>query len=63
MNIIIDAELCTVCGACREACPFDAIELADDQARVTEKCNLCGACEEVCPVGAITLKPILGTTR
>ena len=55
MSINIDAELCTACGACQEACPFDAVDLAEDQARVNEKCNLCGACEEVCPTGAITI--------
>ena len=53
MGITIDESLCTACEACVDSCPFGAIEVVDDAARVNEKCNLCGACEDVCPTGAI----------
>lgn len=55
MNLIIDRELCTGCGACADACPFGAIEMADDAPQVNEQCNLCGACKDVCPTGAISI--------
>jgi electron transfer flavoprotein alpha subunit len=54
--LIIDETLCTGCEACIEQCPFDALELADDIARVGEGCNLCGACVDVCPAEAISLE-------
>ena len=55
MSITIDIELCTACGACQEACPFEAVEIVEDHAQVNEQCKLCGACEEICPTGAITI--------
>lgn len=38
------------CHYCRDACPYDAIEMDEgDQPHVVEdKCNGCGACEAVC---------------
>ncbi|RJX36195.1 MAG: 4Fe-4S dicluster domain-containing protein [Desulfarculus sp.] len=58
MAVIIDKELCTGCGECLEACPFEALSLQDDKAQVNEACTLCGACEEVCPTGAITVPQV-----
>ena len=56
-RLIIDKETCTGCGACLEACPYDALSLENDVAVVNEKCTFCGACvEDVCPVDAITLE-------
>src|SRR3989344_5362052 len=34
----IDNTLCTKCGDCVKACPYDAIEIVDDSPR---KCDLC----------------------
>ena len=56
MSIIIDEELCTGCGNCVDSCPFGAIELENNKAKVLPNCNLCGACLEDCPVEAITLE-------
>lgn len=50
------ANRCILCGDCAEACPNDAISLADgsrlwDQAR----CELCGECAATCPTDAVQL--------
>ena len=52
----IDENLCTVCGACIEACPFDALSIAGEKIVMDwEKCMGCGVCEAVCPTGARTM--------
>jgi electron transfer flavoprotein alpha subunit/NAD-dependent dihydropyrimidine dehydrogenase PreA subunit len=56
LSIIIDDELCSGCGSCVDSCPYGAIELENDKAKILPNCNLCGACVENCPVEAITLK-------
>ncbi|MFX1410358.1 MAG: FAD-binding protein [Promethearchaeota archaeon] len=56
MSIIVDDELCTGCAACVESCPYGAIELDDNIAKILPNCNLCAACIEICPIEAITLE-------
>ena len=57
MPTTIDAEKCTACGECVEACPLEAIEIKDEVAVVDEDtCGDCGACVEVCPSEAITVE-------
>jgi len=63
--VLIKSELCTGCGACVTACPYDAIELSERAtgqggtgAMVAEKCDLCAGssgpeCVAACPTGAI----------
>jgi len=57
--IIRDAE-CTRCGACAEACPFDAI-LGGAEIDRYLKCDLCAGrdegplCVALCPVGALAM--------
>jgi len=38
--VILSEDQCTGCGACLEACPYDAISL-DEKAGIARKCNLC----------------------
>ncbi|MCD5390396.1 electron transfer flavoprotein subunit alpha [candidate division NPL-UPA2 bacterium] len=56
MSIQIIIDRCTGCEKCLAACPFGAIEIVDEKAKILENCNLCGACVEVCPFKAILLR-------
>jgi ferredoxin len=54
MTVRIDSELCTGCGACIDACTFEAIQLVDQCAEIVPaSCTQCGECLDVCPNGAI----------
>jgi heterodisulfide reductase subunit A len=56
----IDNELCTWCGKCQNACPFDAVRMEKsgqkDIAVINNSvCKGCGMCLPVCPYNAIDL--------
>lgn len=56
----IDPEKCTWCGACEEACPFDAILKLDKGTKMIAEinntvCKGCGMCAPVCEPDAINL--------
>jgi heterodisulfide reductase subunit A len=56
----VDRDLCSWCGICIEACPFDAIRMVKDEdkdiaAINNSVCKGCGMCLPVCPVNAINL--------
>lgn len=54
MAYYINPDECTVCGACIDECPVEAIsEGADFYTIDPELCTDCGACADVCPVEAI----------
>ena len=68
-NLILNAQTCTGCGICYEACPEEAISLglvgavirgAVDYAEPVyideKKCSYCGVCVVMCPFNALTLK-------
>ena len=38
--VVMDYTLCTGCGICIDACPYDAIAFDEDKG-VAQKCNLC----------------------
>ena len=50
-----DPALCSDCGACAAACPFEAIDLAREPIVDVERCLGCGVCVSRCPTGALTL--------
>lgn len=54
----IDAELCTGCGLCAQACHESAIEMVDGKARLVrdDYCDGLGSCLPACPAGAITIE-------
>jgi Pyruvate/2-oxoacid:ferredoxin oxidoreductase delta subunit len=50
-----DAAACTACGACVEACPDQAVALADTAIHQPELCLGCRSCSEACPEEAVSL--------
>jgi heterodisulfide reductase subunit A len=57
---VVDADACTGCAVCVEACPYAAIEMATAEGKelaVISKtgCKSCGGCVPACPEGAIDL--------
>ena len=52
----IDREQCIGCGACVDACAFDALRLDEHEiAVVNDNCTACGACIDECPTEALRL--------
>ncbi|MGV8963540.1 MAG: CoB--CoM heterodisulfide reductase iron-sulfur subunit A family protein [Candidatus Saccharimonadaceae bacterium] len=56
----VDHDVCSWCGKCTEACPFDAIEKQEVNGKEvavinTSVCKGCGMCTPVCPADAIDL--------
>lgn len=53
---LADAGACEGCGACVEACRFEAIHLDGSATVDSLHCEGCGICARVCPPGAISLQ-------
>ena len=52
--IFVDENKCTLCDACVEACPWQALSLTEGKPAVDhELCAECGACLRLCPFDAI----------
>jgi len=52
----VDESRCIGCGACAEACPFDAIAMEDGVPVIgAEACMGCGVCASKCPQDALAL--------
>jgi len=53
----VDLDNCVGSGECVQTCPYGAIELENDKARVKkDRCVGCGMCCTVCPTKALSLK-------
>ena len=51
----VEAESCTGCGRCVDACWFDAIQMASGVAVKQDNCIGCGYCIQVCPTEALSV--------
>ncbi len=52
---VIDEALCRHCGACSDACQYNALAVFPDFTLVfPELCHGCGACRHACPEGAVS---------
>jgi len=57
MSLTIHKDKCVGCTLCVKACPFGALVMVENKARVKpELCTLCGACIEPCTFDAISIK-------
>ena len=55
-TILLDADLCSACEVCVEACPVGAVGFHDDRPLF---CDLCGgetSCVSACPSGALSYR-------
>lgn len=53
-----NADSCTVCGECVDACAYNARSIKDEEMIVdASMCYGCSACEHVCPENAIQMVP------
>jgi len=52
-TVQVKERICSGCGLCVAACPYEAREIVDGKARIIEVlCQGCGACATACPNGA-----------
>ncbi|MDZ7779801.1 MAG: 4Fe-4S binding protein [Gemmatimonadota bacterium] len=59
-RVSIQADGCTLCGACSRSCPTDALSFHPAQGSLTFEpiaCVGCGLCEAACPEQVLTLTP------
>lgn len=49
-------DLCDFCGTCVAVCPYDSIELSENDLIIDETCTLCKNCVYVCPIKALGVK-------
>lgn len=53
--ILVDVNLCDLCGTCIAVCPVDCIELTEFDLKIShESCIQCNACIKICPFAALT---------
>lgn len=55
---IVDRTHCVACGACKKACPREAIQIWKGCYATIhlETCVGCGICTKVCPTGCLETK-------
>ena len=55
------ADSCTLCNACAESCPHQALAIQEGELLFhQEKCSGCGYCQQICPERSITLSEKAG---
>lgn len=54
-QVQINMMVCTGCGACVRACPFNAIKIHPVYKKAV-KCDFCGRCVEFCPPGVLKMR-------
>lgn len=59
LTIDLNAEACTLCGRCVDACPIPCFTFDEEETRVAvinpEGCLVCRNCEEECPKDCISI--------
>ena len=65
MKPVWNAEKCTACGKCADACNYNAIAVIKKKVLIFgELCHSCGVCSFVCPENALTETPqAIGKTQ
>ncbi len=52
-----DTKKCTLCGACHEVCPQNAIRMKGNRLKINYSiCSRCFCCSELCPEGAMDIR-------
>ena len=55
MAVTVNEDTCIACGAFADACPVDAITIADHAVVNADECIDCGSCVSVCPTDSLSL--------
>jgi len=56
LEMTVDIDKCTGCGACTKSCFVNAITVDGGKARISPDCRGCGRCAVKCPRSAIEVK-------
>jgi Fe-S-cluster-containing hydrogenase component 2 len=52
--ILVNEDVCDLCGACVSVCPVDAMEMTHNMLAIIESvCVECDKCIHICPVEAL----------
>lgn len=55
--VVCDIKKCDFCGTCVAVCPYDAINLYEnDFEAIKSRCTDCNICVSVCPLNALYLE-------
>ncbi|MHA1744457.1 MAG: 4Fe-4S binding protein [Promethearchaeota archaeon] len=58
IRAIPNPDTCARCGMCRDVCPYEAIQITQEQGAIVDDilCRGCGLCAAVCPSESITIR-------
>lgn len=59
-QILIDKQICTLCGECKNVCPFGAIDIDSNKKNIeiNSACKVCKLCIKKCPHNAMSLEKV-----